>query len=122
MHQICEGGLYTFDQNVDAEIELLLEAVDQQNNQRITYSEIVQLLSQRTVPCYPNNEITVACVTSEARQVPILEKFVQFTPSEVSEDCTNDMLSENASQLHQESISRMMLLQQDPMMLMATDE
>lgn len=76
MHQICEGGLYTFDQNVDAEIELLLEAVDQQNNQRITYSEIVQLLSQRTVPCYPNNEITVACVTSEARQVPILEKFV----------------------------------------------
>ena len=30
------------------------------------------------MPCYPNNEITVAVVTQEARQMPILEKFVQF--------------------------------------------
>ena len=66
MHNICEGGLFSFDQVVAAEIDLLLEAVDPQNNQRITYSEIVQLLSQKTVPCYPNNEITVAIVTQEA--------------------------------------------------------
>ena len=45
MHQVCEGGLYSFEQDVDVEIEQLLEAVDPQNNQRITYSEIVQLLS-----------------------------------------------------------------------------
>ena len=82
MHNICEGGLFSFDQDVAAEIDLLLEAVDPQNNQRITYSEIVQLLSQKTVPCYPNNEITVAIVTQEAVQMPILEKFVTFTRSE----------------------------------------
>lgn len=63
MHNICDGGLFSFEQDVAAEIDLLLEAVDPQNNQRITYSEIVQLLSQKTVPCYPNNEITVAIVT-----------------------------------------------------------
>ena len=63
MHRVCEGGLFCFDQDVEGEIEELLEGVDPQNNQRMTYSEVVQLLSQRTVPCYPNNEITVAVVT-----------------------------------------------------------
>ena len=66
MHRACEGGLFSFDQDVDAEIDRILEAVDPQNNQRITYSEMVQVLSQQTVPCYPNNEITVAVVTQEA--------------------------------------------------------
>ena len=28
MHRICEGGLFSFDQDVDAEIEQLLETVD----------------------------------------------------------------------------------------------
>lgn len=66
MHRVCEGGLFSFEQDVDAELDRLLEAVDPQNNQRITYSELVQLLSQQTAPCYPNNEITVAIVLQEA--------------------------------------------------------
>ena len=41
MHMACEGGLFSFEQEVDAEVEVLLEGVDPQNNQRITYSEIV---------------------------------------------------------------------------------
>ena len=32
MHQACEGGLYSFEQDVDVEVEQLLEAVDPQNN------------------------------------------------------------------------------------------
>ena len=48
MHKVCEtndanfaSGLFSFDQNVEGEIQSLLEAVDPQNNQMITYSEIV---------------------------------------------------------------------------------
>ena len=76
MHRVCEGGLFSFEQNPEAEVERLLEVVDPQNNQRITYSEVVQLLSQQSVPCYPNNDITVAIVMQEAVSMPILEKFV----------------------------------------------
>ena len=119
MHAVCEGGLFTFEQEVAAEIEQLLEAVDPQNNQRITYSEVVQLLSQRTAPCYPNNEITAAIVTQEAVQMPILEKFVTFTQSEstYNED----------SGYQQESMSAMMMNEVEPsayggLMMMGTDE
>lgn len=86
-----------------AEIDSLLEAVDPQNNQRITYSEIVQVLSQHTAPCYPNNEITVAIVTLEAVQMPILEKFVTFAPYN-----GHSMLNDDVSGYQQESISAMM--------------
>ena len=119
MHQVCDGGLFSFEQDVDAEIESLLEGVDPQNNQRITYSEIVQLLSQRTVPCYPNNEITVAVVTQEARQMPILEKFVQFAAgnphytiqnqNEESSEAIEDSQISRGAGIHQNEAGDLML-------------
>ena len=83
MHSICEAngvGLFAFDQNVENEIDSLLGAIDPQNNQHITYSEIVQLLSQRTVPYYPGGEYNLNVINQEPKQVPILEKFVKFAP------------------------------------------
>ena len=54
--------------------------MDPQNNQMITYSEIVQLLSQRTVPFYPGGEYKVNVISQEPKYVPILEKFVKYAP------------------------------------------
>ena len=123
MHQACEGGLYSFEQDVDVEVEQLLEAVDPQNNQRITYSEIVQLLSQKTVPCYPNNEITVAIVTQEARQMPILEKFVQYANIVDIALSNEDIVSgaDNTSAFIQESSIVGMMMSDEGIMLMGTD-
>ena len=51
----------------EEEIEYLLQAVDPFNNQRMTYSEIVHLLSSHMVPRDDSNpQVTI----------PILEKFI----------------------------------------------
>ena len=56
----------------------MLQEIDPQNNQRITYGEIVQLFSFRMVPCYQNNHISVSIVSQEAKQMPIMEKLAKY--------------------------------------------
>jgi hypothetical protein len=50
----------------DEETLLLLHQVDPFNNQRMTYSEVVHLLSSHLVPKSPDSQ----------QMIPILEKFV----------------------------------------------
>ena len=50
----------------ESELEYLLTQVDPYNNNKMTYSEVVSLLSSHMVPSDANN----------TSQVPMLEKFV----------------------------------------------
>lgn len=51
------------------EMEKLLHTVDPFNNQKMTYSEIVALLSQHMVPASADSE-------GDQQMIPMLEKFV----------------------------------------------
>lgn len=51
----------------DEEIEFLLQAIDPNNNQKMTYSEVVHLLSSHMVPADELNPSV---------QIPLLEKFI----------------------------------------------
>ena len=55
--------------NLDADqINLLLQEIDPYNNNKMTYSEIVQLLSSQMVPSGDDQQFT-------SNSIPILEKF-----------------------------------------------
>ena len=56
----------------EEEIEMLLQQVDPFNNQRMTYSEVVLVLSSHMVPKDPVNPCP---------QVALLEKFIQDSES-----------------------------------------
>ena len=51
----------------EEEIDYLLQTIDPNNNQRMTFSEIVHLLSSNMVPLVQDDPMTM---------IPILEKFV----------------------------------------------
>ena len=58
----------------EEEIESLLAKVDPDNNQKMTYSEVVLVLSSHMVPKDPMNPNSNA-------QVALLEKFIQDADS-----------------------------------------
>ena len=57
----------------DGEIEYFLQVVDPYNNQQITFSEVVHLLSAHMVPEEDGGE----------KSVPMLEKFARLNDEEL---------------------------------------
>lgn len=57
------------------EVEYLLHQVDPYNNQKMTYSEVVALLSSHMVQSHPDSP----------QQIPLLEKFVNLDQEPIEE-------------------------------------
>ena len=63
----------------EEEIDKLLTKVDPYNNKKMTYSEVVFVLSQEMVPRIPDS-------TNPSRRIAVLEKFISESDNNLDDE------------------------------------